>query len=93
MSNYEDLVTDLCDALVSGFHSRLWQPRYVQLREMTSPSHKLIYLYLVLSGPQSFTGIRRALGLSSRTVDRGLKMLLVEGYVVLDEVYLYSVMD
>jgi predicted DNA-binding transcriptional regulator len=60
---------------------------------LRAPSEKLIYLYLVLAEPQSFTGIRRGLGLAMRTVDRALRRLRASGCVRQDDVYLYWVAD
>lgn len=52
---------------------------------------KLVYIFLVASGPQSFTSIRRCLGIGTRTVDRAVRELLAHGFVELDDSYLYSV--
>jgi len=50
-----------------------------------------VYIFLVLSGPSNFVGIKRSLKLGSSTVDRSLKSLLVSGFVCLDDAYLYRV--
>ena len=60
---------------------------------LRAPSEKLVYLYLILAQPQSFTGIRRGLGLAMRTVDRALRRLRASGCVRQDDVYLYWVAD
>lgn len=48
------------------------------------PSDKLVYLYLVLAEPQTFTGIRQGLEIIVKTVDRALRRLRERGYVVQD---------
>jgi len=60
---------------------------------LRAPSEKLIYLYLILAQPQSFTGIRRGLGLAMRTVDSALRRLRASGCVRQDDVFLYWVAD
>ena len=60
---------------------------------MGASSEKLVYLYLVLSQPQTFTSIRRALSISRDTVDRTLKKLLEAGFVFLDDYYLYWLVE
>ena len=83
---------DLVGAMVQDFHWRLWRPHHKRLRFLSAPSVKLVYLFLALNGPQNFTTIRRALDLSSRTVDHALKELLSTRFVELDEVYyLYNI--
>jgi len=58
---------------------------------MAAPSEKLVYLYLLVSQPQSFTTIRRAMALNRETVDRALRRLLDHGHVELDDRYMYWV--
>jgi biotin operon repressor len=83
------------ESMVDELQATLWIRRYIdhmeRLRSLPRPSEKLVYLFLVLSQPQSFTTIRRSLSLSSSTVDRAVKRLLERGYLVLDETCLYWV--
>ena len=62
-----------------------------RIRSMSASSEKLVYLYLLVSQPQSFITIRRAMAMSRTTLDRALKRLTDEGNVELDETYLYWV--
>lgn len=40
-----------------------------------APSEKLVYFYLVLAEPQTFTGVRQGLDIGVKTVDRALRRL------------------
>ena len=73
--------------------ARLYGFHLVRVRMLRAPSEKLVYLYLILAQPQSFTGIRKGLGLAMRTVDRALRRLRASGCVRQDEVYLYWVAE
>jgi len=44
-----------------------------------------------MAEPQSFTSIRRSLGLAVKTVDRALRRLRASECVMLDDVYQYWV--
>lgn len=85
----------LVEGLVDELQTALWIRRYgdhmERMRSLSRPAEKLVYLFLVFSEPQSFTTIRRALSLSSRTVDRVLRILLDRDFVTLDLNYLYWV--
>ena len=88
---WEDLVERLARDLTQAVRRRLYEAHLDRIRGMRTPSEKLIYLYLVLAEPQSFTDIRRGLALGGRTVDRALRRLRERGYVVQDRRYLYLV--
>lgn len=90
---WDDLVEGLARELVPALTRRLYGFHLVRVRMMRAPSEKLIYLYLVLAEPQSFTGIRRGLGLAVNTVDRALRRLRASGCVKQDDVYLYWVAE
>jgi DNA-binding MarR family transcriptional regulator len=75
--------------LVSALMRKLYAFHLGRIRVLRAPSEKLVYLYLVLAEPQSFTTIRRGLSLGRRTVDRALRRLRGRGYVSQDSVFLY----
>jgi predicted DNA-binding transcriptional regulator len=91
--DWDQFVDELARELVPALVRRLYGFHLVRVRMLRAPSEKLIYLYLVLAEPQSFTGIRRGLGLAMRTVDRALRRLRASGCVRQDDVYLYWVAD
>ena len=86
-------MSEIAELLADDLQDALWIRHYGEhmerLRLLSRPAEKLIYLFLIQSEPQSFTTIRRALSLSSRTVDKALRSLLEQVYVVLDDTYLY----
>ena len=79
----------LARELVSALRRRLYGAHLDRLRGLGAASEKLVYLYLVLAEPQSFTTIRRGLSLGGRTVDRVLRRLRERGYVTQDVRFLY----
>ena len=89
-SEWEELVDAIAQQLVQSLHRRLYKDHLDRVRGLKAPSEKLIYLYLLLAQPQSFTTTRRALSLGERTVDRSLKRLLEKECIVLDDRYLYT---
>ena len=62
---------------------------YKRIRALKSPSAKLIYIFTWHHQPQSFTSIRRTLGLGKSTVFRGLRENIGAGLIVRDTQYLY----
>jgi len=52
-----------------------------KLAELNSQSEKLVFLFLCLSQPQTFTGIRRSLNMSKVTLSRTLKKLQEKGLI------------
>ena len=89
--DWDDFVETLACELVSALMRRLYDFHLGQIRLLGAPSEKLVYLFLVLAEPQSFTSIRRSPGLAVKTVDRALRRLRDSGCVMQDEVYLYWV--
>ena len=91
--DWDNFVDVLARDLVSALMRRLYDFHLGRIRVLGAPSEKLVYLFLVLSEPQSFTGIRRSLGLAVKTVDRALGRLRDSGCVMQDDVYLYWVAE
>jgi len=88
---WEKFVERLARDLAPALKRRLYIAQLEKMRRLGPPSEKLVYLYLVLAEPQSYTGIKRSLALGGRTVDRTLMKLRVRGYIAQDEVFLYWV--
>ncbi len=87
--DWDDFVETVARELVSALMRRLYDFHLGRIRVLGAPSEKLVYLFLVLAEPQSFTTIRRGLALGRRTVDRALRRLRGMGYVSQDSVFLY----
>jgi len=93
VDEWEVFVEGLASELVSVLRRRLYGAHLNRLRDFGAPSEKLVYLYLVLAGPQRFTTIRRGLALGERTVDIALRRLRERGYVTQDSKFLYWIKD
>jgi len=91
LGDWDAFVEDLAEELAPALRRRLYDAHLRRLRRLRSTGEKLVYLFLVVAQPQTFTSIRRALSLSRDTVDRALRRLLEAGFVYQDERYLYWV--
>ena len=91
MSEWDQLVEGLSVKLVEYLRWSLWEDHCPRIRKLGTPSEKLVYIFLVLSGPSNFVGVKRSLKLDNSTVDRALKNLLDSRFVYLDDLYLYHV--
>jgi hypothetical protein len=87
---WEELGEAIAREIIPFLQRGLYGAHLDRIRNLKAPSEKLIYLYLLLAQPQSFTTIRRALSLGEPTVDRSLKRLLEKECVLLDDRYLYT---
>ena len=86
---WEEFVERLAQDLAIAMKRRLYMAQLERMRRLGPPSEKLVYLYLVQSQPQSFTTMRRSLGISKKTLARALRSLRRWRFVVLDERFLY----
>ena len=84
---------EFVDELSSALRLRRYRWHLERIRAQGAPSEKLVYLFLVLSQPQSFTNVRGALALSRKTVNVALKRLVARRHVEVDEGYLYWVVE
>ena len=87
---WEKLVEAIAQELIPFLQRGLHGAHLNRIRDLRTPSEKLIYLYLLMTQPQSFTTTRRALSLGERTVDRALRRLLEKQCIFLDDRYLYT---
>ena len=96
-SEWEELVQAIAQELKPFLQTTLWIRRYEnhvdRIRSMSAPSEKLVYLYLLISQPQSFTTIRRTMALNRRTVDQDLLRLMKLDHIHLDDRYLYWITE
>jgi len=89
-SDDHELVEELVKALMWEVKRRLQPRRALQnLKRLKTPSEKLIYLYLYYNQPQTFTGMRKTLDISKKTLAKALKKLLDESLITIDKEYLY----
>lgn len=88
---WDEFMEALTRELVLALRRRLYDFHFGRIRLLGAHSEKLVYLFLVLAEPQSFTSIRRSLSLAVKTVDRALRRLKASGCVMQDDVYLYWV--
>jgi DNA-binding MarR family transcriptional regulator len=69
---------------------RRYYMEYVDVvRKVAKPAEKLLYLYIALFQPQTFSTLRRGLGLHENTIVRALKALSKEGHITQDERYFW----
>jgi DNA-binding MarR family transcriptional regulator len=86
----DELVAEILDELAREL-KRLLYPRehFESMRALKNPTEKLVYLYIWLTQPQTFSSIKQGLGLHKASVARALKRLETKGLVVRDGNLLY----
>lgn len=90
----EEILEEIVAGLAQDLKRRVYPRKYFnRLRGLDTPSEKLIYLFLLLAQPQTFTSTRRLLELSRDTVDRALKKLRSLRFVEQDETFLYWIVE
>jgi DNA-binding MarR family transcriptional regulator len=89
MGEYEKFVERLAQDLASALRRRMYRAQFERMLGLRSSSEKLVYFYLVESQPQSFTTMRKSLGISKATLSRALQRLRGWRLVALDERFLY----
>ena len=86
---WEEFVERLARDLAPALRRRMYRAQFERMLGLRSSSEKLVYFYLVESQPQSFTTLRKGLGLGKTTLSRVLKSLMRWRFVILDERFLY----
>ncbi len=90
---WDGLVKSLAKDLAYSLKKEMYRAHYQRLKTQETTSEKLVYLHILHSQPQTFTSIRRSLGLSSYTVNQALRRLGAHGHVVKDSSRLYWVSE
>ena len=86
---WEEIVERLARDLAPALRRRMYRAQFERMLGLRSSSEKLVYFYLVESQPQSFTTMRKSLGLGKATLSRALESLRRWRLVALDERFLY----
>ncbi len=89
----DELVKSPARDLAYYLKTELYRAHHQRLKTQKATSEKLVYLHLLHSQPQTFTGIRRSLDLSSYTVHQALRRLRASGHVIKNPSYLYWVSE
>lgn len=93
VNGWEDVQERLALELARSVRRELYLPYVECLKRLRAPSAKLVYLYLALFQPQSFSGLRRGLGLHENTVLKALRGLQEDGLAVRDGEFLWWVAE
>ena len=89
-SSIEELVSFLLESVARDFKRQVYPRKYFdRLRKLGTPAEKLVYLFLLIAQPQTFTSIHRLLRLSKDTVDKALKKLVKRRFIAQDENFIY----
>lgn len=86
----EQLIAEFAETLAREL-KRLLYPRdyFEKMRQLRTLAEKLVYLYVWLTQPQTFSGIKRGLGISRDSAAKALKKLQREGLIAQDSHLLY----
>ncbi|MEM3648791.1 MAG: hypothetical protein QW506_06480 [Thermoproteota archaeon] len=86
----EQVIAEFADTLAKELKRLLYPREYFEsMRRLKTPTEKLVYLYVWLTQPQTFNGIKRGLNLSSTSIHKAVKSLTNSGLVLRDEWLLY----
>ncbi len=90
----EEILEEIVAQLARDFKRIIYPHKHFErLRRLETPSEKAIYLLLMIAQPQTFTSTRRILNLSRDTVDRALRRLRKLRYIMVDERFLYWIVE
>lgn len=90
---WESLVEGLARDLGPALLRRVLGPHLDRIGDLNAPSEKLVYLYLLVTQPQSFTTLRRGLDISRDTLSRTLGCLSGIGVITRDTRFLYWISE
>jgi hypothetical protein len=83
----------LLDQVATQFADKVRHEYYIPyiatMRTLSSPSEKLVYLYLALFQPQTLRTLRRGLGLHENTVIKALRRLKEGGHIERDDEFFW----
>lgn len=86
----DKLVEEIARELAQELKRFVYPKEYFDcMRGLGTPSEKLVYLYIWLCQPQTFTSIKRCLNLPGMTVARALKELKEKTLIFEDKNFLY----
>ena len=93
-NSLEELISFLLETVAKDFKKQIYPRKYFnRLRELDTPAEKLVYLFLLMAQPQTFTSIRRLLRLNRNTVAKALKELVKHRFIVQDETFIYWILE
>jgi DNA-binding transcriptional ArsR family regulator len=85
--DWDRLLELLSRELVLRIRMEYYSRYFSVLKSLSTPAQKLVYLYIVLFQPQTFTSIMRMLRLNERTVMKALSSLEGGGHICKDEAF------
>jgi len=87
--DWEELIQRVAEGLTTQIRREYYQHYLHKVRTLSSPSEKLVYIYLALFQPQTLTTLKRGLALHENTVIKALRGLKEDGHIQRDEEYLW----
>ena len=87
------LLDHVAAELADKIRHEYYIPYIITMRTLSSPSEKLIYLYLTLFQPQTLRTLRRGLGLHENTVLKALRRLKDGGHIERDDEFFWWITE
>ncbi|HIH88806.1 TPA: hypothetical protein HA344_06330 [Candidatus Bathyarchaeota archaeon] len=87
--NWDELINRVAEGLTEQIRREYYQHYLHIARNLSSPSEKLVYIYLALFQPQTLSTLRRGLGLHENTVIKALRSLREKDRIQRDDEYLW----
>lgn len=86
----EEVAEEIIEGLARELKKLIYSRKYFNnVRSLDAPAEKLVYLYIWICQPQTFTSIKRCLRLPGTTVARSLRGLKKENLITQNEGGLY----
>jgi len=89
----EELLNQVAAELADKIRGEYYLHYITAMRTLSAPSEKLIYLYLAFFQPQTFSTLRRGLGLHENTVLKALRTLKEGNYIERDDEFFWWVIQ
>jgi hypothetical protein len=86
----EQAIAEIAETLAVELKKLLYPREYFEkMRQLKTLAEKLVYLYILLTQPQTFSGVKQGLGICKASAAKALQKLEREGLIAQDSYLLY----
>jgi hypothetical protein len=86
----EQAIAEIAETLAVELKKLLYPREYFEkMRQLKTLAEKLVYLYILLTQPQTFSGVKQGLGICKASAAKALQKLERMGLIAQDSYFLY----
>ncbi len=86
----EQAIAEIAETLAIELKKLLYPREYFEkMRQLKTLAEKLVYLYILLTQPQTFSGVKKGLGICKASAAKALQKLERQGFIARDNYLLY----